>query len=117
MISALLVTDLSQGAPGIKDLLRRMFMWKVCPKWWLIAFSPLLKGGGIVFLLNRVASSQIGMAELGAVNYLRPLGLSALLLWILTFGFGEETGCRGDRSFLKSCYYGGYPRPAGCDDR
>jgi membrane protease YdiL (CAAX protease family) len=95
MISAMIVTGLNQGSSGLKDLFRCMFMWKVCPKWWLIAFSPLLVGGVIIFTLNRIAGSQIGLAELGAVNYLPPLGITALLLWILTFGMGEETGWRG----------------------
>jgi membrane protease YdiL (CAAX protease family) len=32
---------------------------------------------------------------MGEVDYLPPLGLVAIPLWILTFGIGEETGWRG----------------------
>ena len=32
---------------------------------------------------------------LGQVNYLPNLGLGAILLWLATFGFGEEIGWRG----------------------
>jgi membrane protease YdiL (CAAX protease family) len=95
MLSALIVTGISQGLPGLKDLIRHMFMWRVCPKWWIVAFSPLLIGYVVILVLNRLAGSQIGLPNLGMVNYLPPLGIGALLLWILTFGLGEETGWRG----------------------
>lgn len=95
MLSALIVTGIGQGKSGLKDLIRRMFMWRVCPKWWLVAFSPLIIGLAVIFLLNRLAGSQIDLSDLGMVNYLPPLGVGVLLLWILTFGLGEETGWRG----------------------
>jgi uncharacterized protein len=95
MLSALIVTGAVQGLPGLKDLGRRMILWQVCPKWWLIAFSPLIIGFVAIWILNRFAGSRTGLAELGMVNFLPPLGIGALLLWIFTFGMGEETGWRG----------------------
>ena len=95
MISALIVTWISQGLPGLKELGRRMIEWRVCPKWWIVAFSPLIIGFVVILILNVLTDSGIGVSDLGAVNYLPPLGLGALLMWILTFGFGEETGWRG----------------------
>lgn len=95
MISATLMTLIRDGTSGIRDLGRRMILWRNCPKWWIVAFSPLILGYAAILILNRVAGSQITLASLGNVNYLPPLGLGALLLWFLTFGFGEETGWRG----------------------
>ena len=95
MLAALIVTGMSQGLPGLRDLVRRMFLWRACPKWWIIAFSPLLLGYLILVILNRASGSALGLSDLGAVSYLPPLGTGALLLWIFTFGLGEETGWRG----------------------
>jgi membrane protease YdiL (CAAX protease family) len=95
MLSALIVTGFTRGLPGLKELVRRMFMWKVCPKWWIVAFSPLILGFGIILVLNALAGSEIQLSTLGVVNYLQPLGIGALFLWFFTFGLGEETGWRG----------------------
>jgi membrane protease YdiL (CAAX protease family) len=94
MFSALIVTWFSQGLPGLKELGRRMFKW-ACPKWWVVAFSPLIIGYGVILILNGLTGSEVGLSDLGAVNYLPPLGTGALLLWFFTFGLGEETGWRG----------------------
>ncbi len=95
MLSALIVTWISQGLPGLKELGRHMIMWRVCPKWWIVAFSPLIIGYVVILILNGLTDSEIGLSNLGAVNYLPPLGIGALLLWLFTFGLGEETGWRG----------------------
>jgi membrane protease YdiL (CAAX protease family) len=94
MFSALIVTWISQGLPGLKGLGRRMIMW-ACPKWLIVAFSPLIIGYVVILILNRLTDSEMSLSTLGEVNYLPPLGTGALLLWIFTFGFGEETGWRG----------------------
>jgi membrane protease YdiL (CAAX protease family) len=95
MLSALIVTGISQGPPGLKELGGRMIRWRVCPKWWIIAFSPLIIGYVVILILNGFTGSEIRLSSLGALNYLPPLGNGALLLSILTFGLGEETGWRG----------------------
>jgi membrane protease YdiL (CAAX protease family) len=95
MISALIVTGIGQGLPGLKELGGRMIKWRVPPKWWIIAFSPLVIGFLVILILNGFAGSRISLSELGAVNFMPPLGTGALLLWIFTFGLGEETGWRG----------------------
>lgn len=41
MAAALLVTSLVQGRTGLRGLLARMTRWRVAPRWWLAAFSPL----------------------------------------------------------------------------
>ena len=95
MLSALIVTGISQGSSGLNELVKRMFMLRVCPKWWIVAFSPLIIGFMVILILNRLTGSEIGLENLGMVNYLPPLGIGALLLWFFTFGLGEETGWRG----------------------
>ena len=95
MLSALIVTGVSQGQPGLKELGKRVFKWS-CLKWWVVAFSPLLLGMLVIWILNQLTGSAIHLSDLGAVNYLPPMrGRSALLLWIFTFGLGEEIGWRG----------------------
>jgi uncharacterized protein len=95
LLSAVLVTGLSEGRPGLKKLWGRMVMWKVQPVWWAVAVSPLLLGAGIALVLFLIFGKPVSMADLGQVNFLPSLGLAALVLWILTFGLGEETGWRG----------------------
>lgn len=94
MLSALIVTGLTRGVLGLKDLGRRMVRW-ACPKWWLVAFSPLITGYVVLLIQNIFRADRLAFSDLGSVNFLGQLGLLALPLWIFTFGFGEETGWRG----------------------
>ena len=95
MLSALIVTWISEGLPGLKELGRRIIRW-ACPKWLIVAFSPLIIGYVVIKILNGLIGSEIVLSSMGAVNYLPPLGAGiALLLWIITFGLGEEVGWRG----------------------
>jgi membrane protease YdiL (CAAX protease family) len=93
--SALIVTWVSEGRPGLSLLAHRITLCRVSPIWWVVALSPLLLGLLIVLVLNLATGVQIGLAALGEVNFLPPLGVGALVLWLLTFGIGEEVGWRG----------------------
>ncbi|MBP7688568.1 MAG: CPBP family intramembrane metalloprotease [Thermoflexales bacterium] len=95
LLSALIVTGASQGSSGLKALGQRIFMWKVRPIWWLAALSPLIIGVVVALILGVATGEPISVADLGTVNFLPPLGLGALALWLLTFGLGEEVGWRG----------------------
>jgi membrane protease YdiL (CAAX protease family) len=95
MVSALIVTGLTDGSRGLRELLGRMTKWRVGPGWWLVALAPL----GL-YLLVRAAlwlaqGERIALAGMGQVDFLPFIGLAALPIWILTFGIGEETGWRG----------------------
>jgi membrane protease YdiL (CAAX protease family) len=94
MLSAVLVTAESQGVQGLKDLGKRMLRW-ACPKWLLVALSPLIFGYVVLVIQNLIRAENLALRELGSVNFLGSLGLIALPFWILTFGLGEETGWRG----------------------
>jgi membrane protease YdiL (CAAX protease family) len=95
MLSALIVTWASQGGSGLRALGGRMIKWRVRPIWWVAGFSPLIISLVVILILNLGMGGQINLAALGQVHFLPPLGIGALVLWILTFGIGEETGWRG----------------------
>ena len=95
LLSAVIVTWLSEGRDGLNKLSERLTLWKVQPIWWFAAFSPLIIGAVIIIGLVLVTGESISIARLGEVNYLPPLGIGALVLWFMTFGIGEETGWRG----------------------
>lgn len=95
-LAALIMTWLVSGSEGLKELFSRITRWNVKPIWWVVAFSPLWLFGLIV-LVQRVATGEWqDMSLLGQVNFLPPLNLGvAVILWVLTFGLGEEIGWRG----------------------
>jgi membrane protease YdiL (CAAX protease family) len=95
MLAALIVTWRIEGRRGLREIVSRMFLWNIRPIWWIAALSPLVLGLAVALVLNLTMGSQISLAALGEVQFLPPLGMGALLLWILTFGIGEETGWRG----------------------
>lgn len=95
MLSALIVTWVSQGQTGLKEMGKRMVMWKTAPIWWFVALSPLIIGFVVVLIMNFTVGNKITISSLGEVNFLPPLGIGALFLWVFTFGIGEEVGWRG----------------------
>lgn len=95
MISALIVTRWTMGRHGLRDLLSRMTKWRLKPVWWLVGLAPVgfyLLVSAAIWLLQ---GQPIDIIAMGQVDFLPPLGLAALPMWVLTFGIGEETGWRG----------------------
>jgi len=96
MLAALITTGLANGSEGLKELWGRITKWRVGWKWTAFSIlSPLA-----FFIFGTVANFIItkewpNLSQLGWVNYLPNLGLGALVLWVMTFGFGEEIGWRG----------------------
>lgn len=95
MLSALIVTTLTGGSRGLRELLGRMTKWKLSPVWWLVALAPLGLYLLVAISLWLIQGERIDLAAMGQVDYLPALGLAALPMWVLTFGIGEETGWRG----------------------
>lgn len=97
MIAAFIVTTLTEGGAGIRDLTAHIFKWRV--DWRYYAFAILVPLGlfAFAYLLNRVVTGEWSdlrlLGETDYLQYLSPLGV--LGLWLLTYGFGEETGWRG----------------------
>jgi membrane protease YdiL (CAAX protease family) len=95
ILSALIITWATQGQEGLREIWVRMTKWRVGAIWWLVALSPVMIGLVSALVMNFLMANKISLVDLGVVQFLPPLGIGALPLWILTFGFGEETGWRG----------------------
>ncbi len=97
MLSALLVTAATKGRSGIEELLGSLLKWRVQLRYY--AFAILAPAGLFVLavLVNRlITGAWSDLRLLGAADYLpylTPPGV--LILWLLTYGLGEETGWRG----------------------
>jgi len=95
ILSALIITAATQGTQGLKELWGRITRWRVGGLWWLAAISPLIAGVLVILVMDLLTGNKNSLSELGVVQFLPPLGIGALFLWVLTFGIGEETGWRG----------------------
>jgi len=97
MVAAIVVTALISGRPGLLDLWRRGMRADVGWRWWLIGVgTPAALGVAaiVVFWLSNGVLPDLAL--FGEVDYLGAIGaLAALVLWIATYGFGEEVGWRG----------------------
>jgi len=97
MIAALILTVLTQGIVGVRALLSRWFKWRVKAQYYAFAILGPLGLFILAVLINRViARTWADLSLLGEADYLpylTPLG--TLLLWLLTYALGEETGWRG----------------------
>ncbi|RLC75834.1 MAG: CPBP family intramembrane metalloprotease [Chloroflexi bacterium] len=95
LLAAFVVTGLTAGRAGLKELCGRMFEWRARLGWWLVAFAPLLLYALLAVVLRFIQGQWSDLAALGQIDFLPNLGVGALFVWILTFGLGEETGWRG----------------------
>jgi membrane protease YdiL (CAAX protease family) len=57
--------------------------------------SPLLMFALTLPIVRLIKGAWPNLRLLGQANYLPDLGIGVALLWLATFGFGEETGWRG----------------------
>src|SRR5215213_907716 len=97
MMSTFVVTALAGGSVGLRELLGRVFRWRVGLGWWVVA----VLGTPILFLLAAVVCRLLfgvwpDLDEFGRSEEFAFLGL--LPYWlanIVFFGFGEEVGWRG----------------------
>jgi membrane protease YdiL (CAAX protease family) len=95
MLAALIMTGLTKDKLGIADIFKRLFKWRMRPVWWVVALSPLVGYLMIVIVQRLIQGEWADFSLLGEVNFLPNLGAGALLLWVLTYGIGEEIGWRG----------------------
>jgi membrane protease YdiL (CAAX protease family) len=94
--SALIVTLASRGRREAAGLFRGLVRWRVGRSYVLFSVGLPLVLFILAYLANRlIRGDWTGLGLLGQVDYLPPIGiLPALVLWLLTFGLGEETGWR-----------------------
>ena len=97
MASAFVVTALGGGSAGVRELVGRVFRWRVGAGWWVVA----VLGTPILFLVAAVISRLLfgGSPDLGEFGRSEEFSFLGLLpYWvanIVFFGFGEEVGWRG----------------------
>lgn len=97
LIAAFIVIALTEGKAGIRTLTSRWFKWRVELRYYAFAVLAPIAFFILAVLINRVISGKWSdLALLGDADYLPYLSpFGALLLWLLTYGLGEETGWRG----------------------
>jgi membrane protease YdiL (CAAX protease family) len=95
MLAAILASGLIDGRAGLRALAKRVFKWRVHPGWLMVALAPLLLYAGVAIVMRLGLGHWPDASALGQIDFLPNLGAGALLLWIATFGLGEEVGWRG----------------------
>lgn len=96
LVSALIITAATEGRPGVRHLLAGVVKWRVGRGWVLVALSPIALFGVAAIVGYTTNGTWPNLVLLGEVDYLPYLGVGgAFLLWLLTFGVGEEIGWRG----------------------
>jgi membrane protease YdiL (CAAX protease family) len=97
LVAAFIVTAFTAGLQGVRDLLARMIHWRVGWRWALFALLSPLALFLLAVLIERLTSGSWSAVEyFGRVVEVPQLSwFAGWLAWILTFGFGEETGWRG----------------------
>lgn len=97
MLAAIIVTGITQGGDGIRGLFSGLFKWRVGWSWMIFSiFSPIAMFALAAFVMRSISGEWPNLNLLGEVEYLPYLGIAgALVLWLLTWGLGEEVGWRG----------------------
>ncbi|PJZ46077.1 CPBP family intramembrane glutamic endopeptidase [Leptospira brenneri] len=96
LIAAFILNQWEQGSFGVKNLLSRMFQWKVNWVWYLVAgFSPFLLLL-LATVINDLMNSRFSFKGLGVSSEFPEFGIFSFFIYnIIIYGFGEETGWRG----------------------
>ena len=85
--AALVVTAITDGKAGVKDLLRRVVLWRVGFRWYVVAIGLPILLGLIAMSLNSLLTG-----ETLAIDVQQPLTLTVILAILV---LGEEIGWRG----------------------
>lgn len=97
LVAAFIMTALTDGFLGLRALISRLFQWRIDARYYAFAILGPLAFFAIAVIFNRLSTgtwpelSLLGRADY--LPYLTPVG--GLLLWVFTYGLGEETGWRG----------------------
>lgn len=96
MIAALVITGLTGGRAGLRDLAARMTRWRVPVRWYVAAVAPLAVAVGVTATLVVAGAEFPGWAAFARMPDLPDVGvLGVVALTLLVNGYGEETGWRG----------------------
>jgi membrane protease YdiL (CAAX protease family) len=93
--AGLIMSAAVAGTLGIRQLVRRMFQWRVAKRWYLVALSPLGFYGVAAVIGVAMGQGLPNLAQMGSFSGL-PL-VAAPLMWLLLLvaAFAEEAGWRG----------------------
>lgn len=95
-IAAVIVIARTTGRSGLRDLLARVTRWRVAPRWWLVAVSPLAFLALGLLVLRAAGRPLPAAADFGRFSGTPPIGPVGVFLLITFVGsLGEETGWRG----------------------
>ncbi|MDQ3537528.1 MAG: CPBP family intramembrane metalloprotease [Actinomycetota bacterium] len=93
LVAAFVVTAMTHGRSGVKELLARMLRWRVGLRWYAVAvIAPI----GLFVVASAAAQTWPLLADLG--RYPALPATTPLLAWlfaVMVNGLGEETGWRG----------------------
>ena len=97
MIAGMVVTALTKGATGVRDLGERMIRWRVGVLWWFWGLgSPLAYFAAGVVVVRLADGHWPSFSGLDRYSGIPALGLIGVwLAAIVSNGLGEETGWRG----------------------
>lgn len=96
MLSALVVTAITQGRAGVRDLAGRMVRWQVRPIWYLWALAPLVVAVAAAAVMSVGPSGFPKLAAWAQMQGFPSAGLWGTWVLILVVNaYGEETGWRG----------------------
>ena len=96
MLAALIMTWVTGGAAGLKELWGRVTKWRVGLTGAAFAvLSPVVLFALAAIVVRALGGEWPDLGRLGEINYFPNLGIGALALWLATYGFGEEIGWRG----------------------
>ena len=95
-LAAFAVTALTEGRAAVRDLLRRVFLWRVAPMWYVAALSPLAFGGIALVSLGLLGKPLPDPADFGRMGGIADMPPWLLFLALIPLnGFSEEVGWRG----------------------
>jgi uncharacterized protein len=94
--AAFVMAAVESGRSGVRDLLRRMGLWRGRVSWVLVALLAPFALLAVATVIARVLGAPASLDGVGVSREfptLSPLGF--LLYNLVSFGYGEETGWRG----------------------
>jgi membrane protease YdiL (CAAX protease family) len=97
LLAALVVTLSSRGVNGTRELFGRLLRWRIPGRLYAFAVAAPAALFGAVVLITGLADGRLpDVGSLGRADYLGDLAVvPVLLLWMTTYGLGEEVGWRG----------------------
>jgi hypothetical protein len=93
--AGLIMSAAVAGIPGIRQLIGRMFQWRMAKRWYLVALSPLGFYGIAAVIGAAMGQGWPNLAEMGGFSGLPLVAAPLMCLLLLVTAFAEETGWRG----------------------